>query len=164
MKDTQNKHGEESGREKRLIEQLRKHPELMERLEAIVELAEAEGEKLLTADEVEGRLIEEVRRLGNQTMRDWAARAEKRVGKEMEASSGVRLRKKRPELVVRFWGSKGSRAHLAQRAEKLPAGFRATSWSEGPRQIRAPATCGDGLWSGACFACVLPADQGTLRI
>jgi hypothetical protein len=77
------------------VEQLRKHPELMERLEGIVELAEAEGEKLLTADEVEGRLIEEVRRLGNQTMRDWAARAEKRVGKEMEAMPEVRLRKKK---------------------------------------------------------------------
>ena len=95
MKDTEKKQRAEAEREKRLLEQLRKHPELMERLEAIIELAEAEGEKLLTADEVEGRLIEEVRRLGNQTMRDWAARAEKRVGKEMEANSGMRLRKKK---------------------------------------------------------------------
>lgn len=95
MKKADGKQSQQTEREKRLVEHLRGHPELMERLEAIVELAQAEGEKLLTADEVEGRLIEEVRRLGNQTMRDWAARAEKRVGKEMEASEGMRLRKKK---------------------------------------------------------------------
>ncbi len=95
MKKADGKQSQQTEREKRLVEHLRGHPELMERLEAIVELAQAEGEKLLTADEVEGRLIEDVRRLGNQTMRDWAARAEKRVGKEMEASEGMRLRKKK---------------------------------------------------------------------
>jgi hypothetical protein len=42
-------------------------------------------------------LIEEMRRLGNTTMRDWAAGAEKRLGDQLEqkdASAGVRKKKR----------------------------------------------------------------------
>ena len=68
----------------------------MERLEAIIGLTEVDGEKLPTADEVEGRLIEEVRRLGNQVMTDWAGNAEERVSREVEQKQpGAGVRKKR---------------------------------------------------------------------
>ena len=83
-------------REQRLIEQLRRHPELLERLETIVGISEADGERVLTADEVEARLIEEVRRLGSQVMEDWASRAEARIGQEFEQSQpAARVRKKK---------------------------------------------------------------------
>lgn len=92
LKDTQTL----IAREQALIAQLRQHPELMERLEIIVGLTGAEGGKLRTADEVEEQLIEEVRRLGNQVIRDWAANTEARVGQELEQSqpaAGVRKKK-----------------------------------------------------------------------
>jgi DNA topoisomerase VI subunit B len=63
-------------REKRLIEELRQHPELMERFEAILELTKSEGGAIRSADEIEEMLVEEVCRLGNRAMHDWARGAE----------------------------------------------------------------------------------------
>lgn len=84
-------------REQRLIEKLRKRPRLMERLETIMAMSEADGEKLLTADEVEERLVEEIRRLGSEVMGQWAENAETRVGQELEQRQpGVGIRKKKP--------------------------------------------------------------------
>jgi hypothetical protein len=82
--------------ELQLIGQLREHPELMERFGTILEItANAEG-PLKRADEVEGLLIEEMRRLGNTTMGSWAARAEKRLAEELQQRDGsARERKKK---------------------------------------------------------------------
>ena len=81
----------------RTWEKLRRHPELTERLEAIVELTETQEGKLRTADEIEGMLVEEVRRIGSVAMRDWAIGAEEVAAKELQAEIGnVRLRKKKP--------------------------------------------------------------------
>ena len=86
-----------SAAEEQLIEQLRKHPELMERFGAILEItASAEG-PIKRADEIEELLIEEMRRLGNATMESWASRAEKTLGeqlKENDPSAGVRKKKR----------------------------------------------------------------------
>jgi hypothetical protein len=91
----QTSHGQSSaaGREKRLLEKLRSHPELLERFEAILELTETPG---ATADQIEELLVAEVRRLGNQTMVAWAQRAEEEAGQELrQKTPGVRVRKKR---------------------------------------------------------------------
>jgi hypothetical protein len=83
-------------REKRFIERLREHPELMERFEAILEVTQAGGKELLKADQVEELLIEEVRRLGNNAMADWLRQAEARSATEFQAANpGARERKKK---------------------------------------------------------------------
>jgi hypothetical protein len=83
--------------EEQLIQRLRQHPELRERFQSILEIgANTEG-PIKSADEVEALLIEEMRRLGNATMRDWAAGAEKRLGDQLEqkdTSAGVRKKKR----------------------------------------------------------------------
>jgi hypothetical protein len=83
--------------EVKLIEQLREHPELMERFRTILEItANADG-PVKRADEVEDLLIEEMRRLGNTTMESWANRAEKTLGeqlKQKDSSAGVRKKKR----------------------------------------------------------------------
>jgi hypothetical protein len=97
VKENQKNKQAKLDREQRLIEQLRRHPELMERMEAIVGIAEAEGQKVPTADEIEDRLVEEVRRLGHQVMEDWADRAEARVGQEFQQLRPEgRIAKKKP--------------------------------------------------------------------
>ncbi len=60
-------HGREidRSREQRLIEKLRAHPELTGRIETILELTESGDGKFKPADEVEGMLVEEVRRIGD---------------------------------------------------------------------------------------------------
>ena len=68
----------------------------MERMETIMGLAEAGVAEALTANEVEERLIEEVRRLGNKVMREWAIGSEAAAGEQLkQTQSGVRLRKKK---------------------------------------------------------------------
>jgi hypothetical protein len=85
-----------SAQELQLIEQLRQHPEIMERVQSILAIAgNAEG-PLKTADEVEELLIQEMRRLGHATMSQWAIGAEERVSTELKSrDSTVRSRKKK---------------------------------------------------------------------
>lgn len=85
-----------TAQEIRLIEQLRQHPEMMARFQSILDLANNSDGPLKSADEVEELLIQEVRRLGNVTMNQWASRAEERVGQELKAEDdSVRSRKKK---------------------------------------------------------------------
>ena len=80
----------------RLIEQLRARPEILARVQSILELSNAAEGPLKTADEVESILIQEVRQLGNSTMKEWAKQAENRVSNELkEQDASVRSRKKK---------------------------------------------------------------------
>src|SRR2546428_28500 len=86
-----------SAAELQLIEQLRKHPELMERFRTILEITASADGPLKRADEIEELLIEEMRRLGNATMESWASRAERTLGeqlKQKDASAGARKKKR----------------------------------------------------------------------
>ena len=86
-----------SAQELQLIEQLRAHPRLLERFQAILAITGNADGPLKSADEVEGLLIEETRRLGHTTMASWAARAEQRLAGELaqqDASVGVRKKKR----------------------------------------------------------------------
>ena len=66
---------------KKFVEELQARPELFAQFESILGLASAgEGEApWRTADEVEGLLVEEVRKLGHQTMQHWAQGAQARA-------------------------------------------------------------------------------------
>jgi hypothetical protein len=66
---------------KKFVEELKARPELFEQFESILGLASAgEGEApWRTADEVESLLVEEVRKLGHQTMQHWAQGAQARA-------------------------------------------------------------------------------------
>lgn len=83
--------------EGQLIEQLRKHPELFERVHSILEItASAEG-PIRKADEIEALLIEEMRRLGHATLETWAGKVEQTLAEELkqkDASASVRKKKR----------------------------------------------------------------------
>jgi hypothetical protein len=86
-----------SAQEQQLIERLRDHPQLMERFQSILEISANGDGPVKSADEVEGLLIEEMRRLGNTTMGSWAASAEKRFSEQLEQkdpSACVRKKKR----------------------------------------------------------------------
>jgi hypothetical protein len=86
----------DAAREKHFLEELRRHPELMERFEAILALTRSDRCVLRSADETEELLVEEMRRLGSCTMHDWAQRAEEEAARELrENHPRVRLRKKK---------------------------------------------------------------------
>ncbi len=82
--------------ELRLIEQLREHPEMMERVQSILDITRNMEGPLKRADEVEELLIQEMRQLGNTSMHQWATHAEQRVSKELkDQDPTVRSRKKK---------------------------------------------------------------------
>lgn len=90
------KHQPVSEEEAALLEAMRRHPDLRERFEAILHLAEeSRAGEVRTADQVEGMLIEEVRRLGQATLRDWAAGARDHLEADLaERAVGVHRGKK----------------------------------------------------------------------
>jgi hypothetical protein len=78
-----------------LIRRLRKQPKMMERVQRILEIAHSSEGPLKTADEMEELLLEEMRRLGNDTMTEWATQAEKRVGQELQEQDPTVLKRKK---------------------------------------------------------------------
>ena len=96
MKKQRRSNSELTEQESRVVERLRKHPEMMTRVESILELAYDEEGPIKTADEVEELLVQEIRRLGNTTMNQWASHAEERVSAELKREDPtVRSRKKK---------------------------------------------------------------------
>jgi hypothetical protein len=81
--------------EMKLVEQLRQHPEMMARVQGIMEIARNEDGPLKTADEVEELLIQEMRQLGNATMGQWASQAEERVSRELKSQDSTVLSRKK---------------------------------------------------------------------
>lgn len=84
-----------SEQEIHLIERLRQQPRMMERIHRILEIANSTEGPLQTADEIEELLIEEMRRLGNTTMTEWATQAEARVGQELKTQEPAVLKRKK---------------------------------------------------------------------
>jgi hypothetical protein len=86
-----------TAQETQLIQQLRQQPQMLARLQSILDLAHAAAGPLKTADEIEELLIQELRQLGHTTMQQWATQAEERVSAELQAQDAtVRgLKKKR---------------------------------------------------------------------
>lgn len=96
MKDKHPKPTRLSTEELQLIEQLREHPELMDRFKTILGITGSPEGSLKRADEVEGLLIEEMRRLGKTSMESWAAQTERRLTEQLKAKdSSANVRKKK---------------------------------------------------------------------
>ena len=82
--------------ERQFVQRLRQHPQLWARFQSILELTRNAAGPLKTADEMEARLIEELRGLGRTSMNDFATQTEARVGDELKGQDAtVRRRKKK---------------------------------------------------------------------
>lgn len=74
------------------------NPELASRIESIIRLSNEPDEsgRIRSADEVESLLIEEVRRLGNESLSQWAEKADRKLGKDLKkADPNVQMREKK---------------------------------------------------------------------
>ena len=67
-----------SQEDKELVDRLNRQPHLKKRIQSILSIAEDDGEGIVKADEAEKRVVEEVRRMGNEVLTGWA---ESRIGK-----------------------------------------------------------------------------------
>jgi hypothetical protein len=73
----------------RLLTRLNRHPQLRGRIERLVDLVEDVGDDLRTADDAERRVIEEVRRLGQEVLGNWADGQVAKRAEELERTPGV---------------------------------------------------------------------------
>ena len=100
--------------EAQLIAVLREHPEMREQVQAILAIVQNAEGPLKSADEVEGQLIQEMRQLGNTSMRHYLVQSEERVSKELkEQNPVVRSRKKNAEVLLRLWSGQFEGSDLA---------------------------------------------------
>src|SRR5581483_6826231 len=147
-----------------LIEQLREHPELLARFQSIMALTRNEGSALKTADEVEGLLIEEMRRLGHAGMSQWAARAQERVSQELKSQEPqARSRKKNTEVVVCVWAGGSAGADLVCGGQTLRAAITGAPGSICPWVFAPAGTGADRFWLRALVCPGGAKRAGTLR-
>ena len=70
-------------RKRTLEERLNAHPHLRERFYQILSIAEDSEGKIEKADDAEQRVIDELRRLGQEVLQDWADHKEKQKSEEI---------------------------------------------------------------------------------
>lgn len=58
--------------DRKFFERIKAHPSLKKRFEEIMNIAENTSGDIVTADEAEGKAIEEVQKLGKEIIREWA--------------------------------------------------------------------------------------------
>jgi len=78
-----------SPEDERLLARLKQHPQLRDRIERLVDLVEDAGDDLRKADEAERRVIEEVRRLGQEVLKDWAHGQVSKQAEALDRTPGV---------------------------------------------------------------------------
>ncbi len=61
----------------RIEERLNKHPQLKKRIEQLLEVVENANGDFQKANDAEQRVIEELRKMGNEVLHDWASNREK---------------------------------------------------------------------------------------
>jgi uncharacterized protein with von Willebrand factor type A (vWA) domain len=69
-----------------LVRKLSAHPDLRKRVESLVLAVEDEAGELREADAAEMRVIEEMRRMGQEALQAWAARQVDKTSKEVRQS------------------------------------------------------------------------------
>jgi hypothetical protein len=85
------------------IERLRCHPEFYERIDAILRIVEDTDGDVTKADEAEERVVQELRKLGQESLQSWANGKVHKVESHYEESSLYKRREKKS-----FTGGRGS--------------------------------------------------------
>ncbi|MBI3651004.1 MAG: hypothetical protein HY231_08125 [Acidobacteria bacterium] len=99
----QDAHRVENRRTPNLLERLEKHPQLQTRIEAMLEVVENAAGDVSKADEAEQRLIEELRKIGQEAMQAWANRKHAKVQAEVDARSDLSRKEKKSSPGTAAW-------------------------------------------------------------
>lgn len=83
---------------KSLEERLREHPDLYARISQLIDVVENAGGDVVKADEAERRVIEEIRRLGQEALQGWAERRAASVERAAEADPQLQRKEKKDSL------------------------------------------------------------------
>ena len=164
MKDEHPHHEQLSTEEQLLIQQLREHPELMERFKHILEIAANAQGPVKTADEVEALLIDEMRRLGNVTMQGWGEQVERKLAEQLkQKDTSAAVRKKNADVVVRVRRSERRRTSLANQGTEVSAIVARKNWSQFAGTFQALGAGINRFWERTLLPACGGAGAGALR-
>lgn len=94
----------------KIIERIKTHPGLHKRFEAILDIADNKSGELVTADQTEGKAIEEIEKLGRELLREWALkRQDKAIEKAKETHPNAKTMKKKALLADPAWKNRNRR-------------------------------------------------------
>jgi len=77
--------------DEQLLQHLNQHPHLKHRIQTLIQVVEDAGGDLTLADAAERRMIEELRRMGQEAMEAWAGRQVEKTGAALREHAAVRL-------------------------------------------------------------------------
>lgn len=80
------------------LARLQRHPELQAKFDALLDVVENAAGDATKADEVEQRVFEELRLLGQQAIQTWAERKQQRLATDCEARSDLARKEKKTSL------------------------------------------------------------------
>jgi hypothetical protein len=72
-----------------LAERLERHPKLKARMSSLLDLAELKGDTTHNAHSAEAVVIEELRKMGNDTLTDWAKQSSRSVEEQASGDPEV---------------------------------------------------------------------------
>ena len=84
----------EKERVEELIERLNRHPEFLDGVERLLDIADDKAEGAIYADDAEDLIWEQLHELGRRTMQDWASSKHDRVISESEKRSELKKKEK----------------------------------------------------------------------
>jgi hypothetical protein len=98
--------------ERDLLRRLREYPELTAKIERLLAIIENAGGDVEKAAEAERRIIEEMRKMGNEAMHSWAHRQQEKKEAAYDAKPGMNRKEKKPLLVHASRKNRNSGANL----------------------------------------------------
>jgi hypothetical protein len=78
-----------------LVERLNRHPELRDKIEVLLDIADNKSGNANNADDAEDLIAEELRLMGQELLRDWAERKHDRLVVESEKRSELSRKEKK---------------------------------------------------------------------
>ncbi len=94
------------------LARLQRHPELQAKFDALLDVVENAAGDASKADEVEQRVFEELRLMGQQAIQAWAARKQQRIETDCDARSDLARKQKKASLAQPLRTDPGSRTDL----------------------------------------------------
>ncbi len=87
-----------------LIEDLIAHPQIEERLRAILKIAKNSSGELIRADDAERQVIVEMRKMGTAVLQDWAHGQSEKLCQTALADRRLKKHKKKPFIGIQAAG------------------------------------------------------------
>ena len=85
------------------LRRLRENPELKAKIETLLAIIENAGGDVEKAAEAERRIIEEMRKMGNEVMHSWARHQQQKREAEYQAKPGMNRKEKKTSIGTRDW-------------------------------------------------------------